>query len=197
MWSSVFLILTCILGILYISRRIIYKNHIRNVTVSLLIAVIIGAIIDFEIPVDIADIVETGALSYATLAVLVLLLLIVHYTKPEHVRSSVWYSYIPLIIFPALVFLVDSVGLLSLLFMILQGTALIVSFFVIFLYSGNMNRSFALVGGIVVLLAGYCVFWFVELDDQLLDHIINLCTGSGILLISYSLPELIKKNVRE
>jgi len=67
-WSSVFLILTCILGILYISRRIIYKNHIRNVTVSLLIAVIIGAIIDFEIPVNLADIVETGALSYATLA---------------------------------------------------------------------------------------------------------------------------------
>lgn len=197
MWSSFFLILTSISGILYTSRRIIYKNHLRIVSISLLIAVIIGAISDFELHVNIADIVETGALSYATLAALVMLLLIVHYKKPEHVRSSVWYSYIPLIIFPALVFLVDSVGLLSLLFMILQGTALIVSFFVIFLYTGNLKRSFSLIAGIVVLLSGYCVYWFLDLNVQLLETITNLCIGTGILLVSYSLPELINRNVRD
>ncbi|GEM_PF-741415 len=197
MWSQIFLILGSVLGAIYISRRIIYQNHIRFVYISLLIAVIIRMAAEFDIPENIAETLGNGAISFATLAALVVLLLIIHYTKPQHVRSSVWYSYIPLIIFPALVFLVDSEGLLAILFMILQATALFVALFIIYLYAGNMNRKPALIGGFIFLLAGYGVYWYSGLEEQLLIIITNLCSGAGILLVSYSLPELLKNNVRK
>jgi len=131
------------------------------------------------------------------LLTMVFLLLSVRLLQPEYVRQPVFYSYIPLIIFPFYAYFIDTQVLSDVTFLALQATCLIVFAGLTVTYFKTIKNGYLLFISLLFFITAFTVFWISNAERELVHSITHMLAGVGMIGASFKFPALLINNKRE
>lgn len=124
----------------------------------------------------------------ATIVALVFLLLAINELKPEHLRNSELYNFIPILALPIFYFLMETGALMNIVIMLLQGTGLVVLIMFGVLYASKSQQPAILVTGVLLILGAFIFQWFGQFDELYIKNIVYTAVGASTVFLAYSIP---------
>lgn len=123
-----------------------------------------------------------------TIVSLIFLLLAINELKPDLLKYSDLYNFIPLLALPIFYFLMETGALLNIVIMLLQGTGLVVLIMFGVLYASKSQQPAILVTGVLFILGAFTFQWFGQFDDLYIKNIVYSALGVSTVLLAYSIP---------
>jgi len=111
--------------------------------------------------------------------------------KPEYARYPVFFSYLPLGIIAVYPFITDADVLKNLLNQMLQGGGLVVSLLLYFSFYGKLKNYGMYMGGIVLFIIAYAIYWFADAFSLLYPWAWQLPLAIGFIMASIVGSEII------
>lgn len=189
-WSEILLILCAIFAILLLIRKLDTGKTLSAVAYLLPALLIIFA---SDSILQLSSYIESFRLWVmitATVISLVFLLLAINELKPEHLRLSDFYNFIPVLALPIFFFLMETGSLLNIVIMLLQGTGLVVLILFGFLYASDSQQPAILIAGVLLMLGAFIFQWFGEFDPRYIKNIVYSAIGVSTMLLAYSIPSV-------
>lgn len=196
MWSQILLIVASIFSTIVIYRRFKGLQHpalLAYITVILVAGGMTNTFLSYPLTAFTTQVL----LLTAVLTGMVFLLISIRLLKPSFVRNSIIYAFLPYLVLPVYVFLLDSESLQLLIDATLQGTALVVLLILITGYFKTVNNSWVLFIGLIFFVVAYVTYWFVTGPTEINQIIVNCSVTIGVISISMKFPQLIKENKKD
>lgn len=194
MWSEILLILSSLFAILLLIRKLKSNKKIQVISYLLPVTLIVYATDSFFHITGLIVSFDVWIVIIATILALVFLLLSVNELKPEHLRYSDSYNFIPFLALPILFFMMETGNLLNIVIMLLQGTGLIVLILFGLLYSSRTNQPAILTTGVILLISAFLFNWFGQFEDIYIDNIVKSSVGVAAMFLAYSIPPVINQS---
>ncbi|MFO7846893.1 MAG: hypothetical protein R6V27_10050 [Balneolaceae bacterium] len=176
-------------------RRLNSYSHpeYTGYTVLLMLAATLGMlVIDNPILERAIDLMLLGVI----LLVLIFILISIRMLQPGYARHPLFYTFLPILIFPFYAYFVDSDILSSITQATLQGTSLLVFSGLVFQYWKTIERGYLLFVSIIFYLAAFLLYWFLDIRQELIHPVIHLLTGTGMILTCFKFPEILIQHKR-
>lgn len=130
------------------------------------------------------------------LLTLVFILVIIRQLQPDYARHPLFYSFLPVIIFPFYTYFITSDVLASITHATLQATAMLVFSGLIFLYWKTVERGYFLLIAIICFLSAFSLYWFADSYQEIIQPTIHLLTGAGMILVCLKFPAVLIEHKR-
>ena len=125
------------------------------------------------------------------LLVLIFILISIRMLQPGYARHPLFYTFLPILIFPFYSYFISSDILASITHATLQGTSLLVFSGLVFQYWKTIERGYLLLVSVVFYLSAFLLFWFFDIRQDLLSPVIHLLTGAGMILTCFKFPAIL------
>lgn len=197
MWSEILLILCAVFTILLLIRKLKSRKTLQVVAYMLPAVLIVIASDSFLQITSHFSSFRLWVMITATIISLVFLLLAINELKPEHLRFSDFYNFIPILALPIVFFLMETGTLLNIVIMLLQGTGLVVLILFGFLYATHSEQPAILIAGVLLMLGAFIFYWFGQFDTLYLKNIVYSAIGASSMLLAYSIPSVLDKSAQQ
>lgn len=192
MWTQLFSIFTVI-----VSTAIVLKKfpsgffEIKYASFAALAAWLIGDII-FSINVPSQELLHLILQSISLSLILIVFLIFIRQRKPIIFRYPYSMVFIPLLIPITQLIVMDTQIMREVIFMFLQGVAILVYGLLSFGYSKELQYKLLTIIGVLLLASGFAFYWILQENYIVFDWAWGLTNTGGMIACIYSFSDLLK-----
>lgn len=192
MWTQLFSIFTVIVSAVIVLKKFPSQpKGARYASLTALLSWLAGdIIISINVPYQKAFhiILQTVSLSL----ILVLFLQFIRQRKPVIFRYPYYMVYVPLLIPFAQVIVMDAQIIREIIFMSLQGVAIIVFAILSFGYSAELRYKLLTIVGLILLIWGFAFFWILQEYFIVFEWAWSVTNAGGMIACIYAFSDLIE-----
>lgn len=189
MFSIITVVLSIVIVIKKFSSSLI--PDIKYISLTALLLWMMGDIsISVEIPYE--DTFNIILQSLALSLLLIIFLIFIRRRKPAIFRYPYYVVFIPLLIPVAQFVIVEAVVMRKIIFMSVQGVAIIVFILLAFAYAKELDNKVLATVGAILLVWGFAFFWILQNNYIVFEWAWALTNSLGFIACIYSFSDLLK-----
>jgi len=194
LWTQLFSIITIIVAAFIVLKKFPPEfTDVKYISIGALLSWLIGDLAG-TVNLPYGEFVNIFLQSTSISLLLIIFLIFIRQRKPVIFRYPYYMVFIPMLIPFTQLIVLDAQVIREIIFMTLQGVAILVYVLLSIGYSSELKNKLITIVGLILLVSGFCFYWILQDYFIVLDWAWGLTNSGGMIACIYSFSDLLRIN---